>query len=82
MAGNETKTKRSRRVATAPATILAACIGELDKLDDATRARVLQSIHAYYAKPAVASLHPYTGKREKSIVDEIFHHENDPGGDQ
>ena len=42
-------TRRSRRVATAPATILANCIAELDKLSsDTERDKVLRSIHAFY----------------------------------
>lgn len=69
-----TTTRRSRRVATAPANILASCIAELDKLDGAEREKVLRSIHAYYGGKAGATLRsiadPDTRTRDQQIVDE------------
>lgn len=69
-----TTTRRSRRTATAPATILASCIGELDKLDSGEREQVLRSIHAYYGGKAGATLRsiadPDTRTRDQQIVDE------------
>lgn len=75
---SRTTSRRSRRVATAPATILATCIGELDKLNSNEREQVLRSIHAYYGGKAGATLRsiatpgddgtPRT--RDQQIVDE------------
>jgi hypothetical protein len=68
-----TTTRRSRRSATAPATILANCIAELDKLDSgAEREQVLRSIHAFYGGKLALPVYRDTKTRsaDQQIVDE------------